>query len=312
MTQRRTDAAALDSSEFRLEHNRLSTRLQKANRYLINPRSQKMQACRAPDLYLSNCASLYLSPACADTSMPCYAQYWDMTTLTALIFTATVTPYEVCLIWAETEVNALFVINNLVNLIFAIDMVFIFFLPYSVKDEQPVKDHRQIARHYLRTWFFLDLVSIAPLDWLMVTDVLDTEAVNPSMLQMVRLIRLFRLIKLARILRASRIFSRWENSISMPNASRTLIGWVIAITITLHWFACGLGLLAQMQGSLRDDVLSDLEALIGARMQHDPFCKGCNRTDPVLNEKYCGDMTPCLTPCEIEEVRAERLPPGRA
>eukprot|EP00966_Prymnesium_polylepis_P024174 556849-Prymnesium_polylepis.2 len=42
-------------------------------------------------------------------------------------------------------------------------------------------------------------------------------------------------------------------------------------------------------------------------MQHDPFCSGCNRTDAVLDAKYCGDMTPCLTPCEIEEVRAEGL-----
>jgi len=132
--------------------------------------------------------------------------------------------------------------------------------------------------------------------------VIDTDSVNPSMLRMVRMVRLMRLLKLARILRASRIFSRWENSISMPNASRTLIGWVIAISITLHWFACGLGLLAQMHGSLRDDVINDLEAVVGARMQHDPFCSGCNRTDAVLDAKYCGDMTPCLTPCEIEEL----------
>ena len=254
---RRSSSDAQDAA-YAAEVMRLKKRLSAANRLLLNPRSKEMQ-------------------------------YWDMCTLSALFFTATVTPYEVCLIWAPTEVDALFVINNLVNLIFMIDMVFIFFLPYTVKHDQPVKNHRLIARRYLRGWFGLDLLSIAPLDWLVVTKVLDTEAVNPSMLKMVRMIRLLRLIKLARILRASRIFSRWENSISLQYSTRALIRWILTIIMTLHWFSCLLGLLAQMQGSLRTVTL---ENAVGARMAIDPTCYGCNQTVPALNDAFCGDLTP--------------------
>ena len=43
----------------------------------------------------------------------------------------------------------------------------------------------------------------------------DTSQVQGAgVLGAIRMLRLLRLIKLARILRASRIFSRWENSIS--------------------------------------------------------------------------------------------------
>jgi len=255
----------IDPAGFRTDHERLKRRLQKANAMLLNPRSKMMQ-------------------------------YWDMCTLSALFFTATVTPYEVCLIWSPTKVDFLFVVNNIVNFVFIIDMVFIFFLPFNVKDQQPVKNHKLIAKQYLKSWFFLDLVSILPLDWLMVTSVLDTEDVNPSMLKMVRMIRLFRLIKLARILRASRIFSRWENQISLQYSTRTLIKWILTITMTLHWFSCLLGILAQMQGTLRTD---ELESALSTRMLTDPQCYGCNQTIPVLDDAFCGDLTPCLTPCEV-------------
>ena len=42
--------------------------------------------------------------------------YWDICTASALIFTAIVTPYEVC-VGLETELNALYMVNTLINAI---------------------------------------------------------------------------------------------------------------------------------------------------------------------------------------------------
>ena len=64
--------------------------------------------------------------------------------------------------------------------------------------------------HYLRTWFFVDLISIIPIDWIL-TETLpegDPQTANLELLSIVRMCRLLRLIKLIRILRASRIFRR--------------------------------------------------------------------------------------------------------
>ena len=57
-----------------------------------------------------------------------WVSYWDLTTCIALVYTATVTPFEVG-VGLESAFNALFVINAVVNLTFAIDIVVQFFLP---------------------------------------------------------------------------------------------------------------------------------------------------------------------------------------
>lgn len=46
--------------------------------------------------------------------------------------------------------------------------VYIFFLGIMQQDnaEQVILDPKLIARHYLRTWFFLDLISSIPLDYI--------------------------------------------------------------------------------------------------------------------------------------------------
>lgn len=88
---------------------------------------------------------------------------WDFFTLAALLYTATITPYEVCLLWEEPKFSSdvgswltpLFVLNWIVNLVFIVDICFNFFLPYREsinKGGGTVKNHRKIARNYLCGW----------------------------------------------------------------------------------------------------------------------------------------------------------------
>jgi len=267
-------ASKLNKEAVQRDAGILNKRLKRINRMLLDPRSKKMQ-------------------------------YWDFVTIFALFFTAILTPYEVCMLWAPTEVDALFIVNYFVNSIFMFDTLSNFFLPFRETRRRGggiVKNHRKIALRYLKGWFIIDLVSILPFDILVVSGLIDTNAVNPSMLRMIRMIRLMRLLKLARILRASRLFSRWENSISIQYGTRTMVQWMCAIVLTLHWFACLLGLLAQMQGSLRDNSADVLEEALKRRIQWDSQCTGCLHDDPTIGPDFCGELKPCLTPCEIEEL----------
>jgi hypothetical protein len=50
-----------------------------------------------------------------------FCQKWDVAIIAALVFTATVTPYEVAFV--ETKIDAMFAINRLVDLLFFSDMV---------------------------------------------------------------------------------------------------------------------------------------------------------------------------------------------
>ena len=66
----------------------------------------------------------------------------------------------------NTELNALFVVNQIVNTVFIIDIIFQFFIP--VPDHRPenegemIHDHKIIAKTYLKGWFILDVVSVLP------------------------------------------------------------------------------------------------------------------------------------------------------
>ena len=171
----------------------------------------------------------------------------DFFTLSALFFTSTVTPYEVCLLWEEAKFadgfaawgTPLFFINWVVNIIFMIDICFNFFMPYKesiAKGGGTIKSHRKIARNYLCGWFTLDIISVIPVDNIMMA-INTSQLEGASILGAIRMLRLLRLIKLARILRASRIFSRWENSISVSYSTRGLIFWTTVVVLLLHWLA---------------------------------------------------------------------------
>ena len=91
-------------------------------------------------------------------------QYWDMTTGFCLLFTAFVTPFEVG-IGLTTKIDALFIVNQVVNLVFILDIIFQFFLPVpDVRHDAPsgelVRDHGFIAKKYIKGWFLLDVVSV--------------------------------------------------------------------------------------------------------------------------------------------------------
>ncbi len=296
LEQTTPDSSVLpDASTLRKDVARLNARLSRANAFLLNPRSPMMQR-------------------------------WDFVTLSALFFTATVTPYEVCMMWGDTEMDTLFWTNQLINGIFIVDIIFNFLLPYTESIRLgggTVKDHRKIARRYIRSWFFLDIISVFPVDVLMVLGVLggsaeadgESGAGATDLLQMVRMLRLLRLIKLARILRASRIFSRWENSISLSYASMSLIKWTVTIAIVLHWMACSLGLIAQLHQTLRNEATS---AEVEFRVQQQQGsggglgggeCYGCvygDYGDQVGMRSYC--KSGCLTPCEFDARVTTDLP----
>ena len=92
-------------------------------------------------------------------------QRWDILTALALLFTATITPFEVGIIEPgtldEMLVDPLFYINRLVDAIFMTDIVVQCFMSYQEPAHRGgawVHSLPRIFCHYLRTWMPLDLV----------------------------------------------------------------------------------------------------------------------------------------------------------
>ena len=88
---------------------------------------------------------------------------WDKMLAGALLYTALVTPYEVAFL--VPAVDALFGVNQFVNVVFLFDVALQFFLHYQQPKHEGgewVRDHRMIVNHYLHGSFAPDLISSLP------------------------------------------------------------------------------------------------------------------------------------------------------
>lgn len=160
---------------------------------------------------------------------------WDPVVMSALCFTALVTPYEVALL--DTSFDPLFVVNRLIDSVFVVDMILQCLVEKTIQTPDgtiTINTHKELAKGYLRGWFVIDFVSILPFD---LVGFLSGSA-EISKMKTIRLLRLARLLKLLRILRASRIISRWQTRISVSFGVQKMCSLFAGLLITSHWMAC--------------------------------------------------------------------------
>merc|ERR1719191_2512416 len=166
-----------------------------------------------------------------------------MAVLVALVYTSLVTPFEVA--YLQTELNGLFFVNRIVDLVFLIDMGLQFVTKIEVHEKGGVtwiRDRGQLAKRYFKCWFWIDLVSILPFDMLSIVS--DSDAF--AALESVRIIRLLRLLKLVRIVKASRMLAQWQNYVAMKYSSIALLKLSVGLVCMAHWLACVWGLQGKM------------------------------------------------------------------
>ena len=176
----------------------------------------------------------------------------DVLIAVALVYTATVTPYEVAFLdtkssarmTADAATFPVYLLNLLVDITFFVDLLFNFNLMYADDGASVglyVTDRRRIARRYLRGFFVVDLLSVIPY-----------HEMEMGGLKALKLLRLLRLFKLLRILRSGRILKRLEDSVVIDYNVLTLCKFVTGTLMIAHWLACMWQLLARTNGS-KDD-----------------------------------------------------------
>jgi hypothetical protein len=204
---------------------------------------------------------------------------WDVAGAIALFYTAFACPYEVAFLEPEKDVTSTrFIVNRVIDIFFFFDMVLQIFVMYPaerVLEVDPrknvlaragmmqvvpktvtemVKEHDKIFFNYLKTWAFVDIVSVATVAFDIIpmfeeappafvealsgevqTDLGGTDITR---LRILRFARVLRLIKLVRVAKASRILVRWQTSISIDFSTQTMIKCLFGYVIAGHWFAC--------------------------------------------------------------------------
>ena len=130
---------------------------------------------------------------------------WDLIVALALIVTCSVTPVRI----AFYEADDLFwtVFNSTIDLLFAVDIIVIFFTATYDDDFVLVDNLGRIASMYLGGWFLLDLLAIFPFDQVNGGD--NANDSNSShingMARITRLGRMYKLIKLTRLIRVLKV-----------------------------------------------------------------------------------------------------------
>lgn len=208
-----------EAEEFRRAHARVKKQIDRLGRTTISPQSK----------FLSR---------------------WDLATASAMLWTAFVTPFQIGFLEPlESPASALSILNRLVDVVFIIDMILTFFIPYR---ESPHRggmwtfDNKKIAVRYLSSWFVLDLTTSIPLDLIMVaTASTESEGDGLGDASFLRLVRVFRVAKLARLLRASRIYARWIDHVGISFAVASLVKFLVMTCVLAHWLACLWGFTGQ-------------------------------------------------------------------
>ena len=131
--------------------------------------------------------------------------------------------------------DAMFIINTLVDLLFLVDIVMSMNTAYFDENGILIEDRQKIVSNYLRSWFFIDFSTSLPIDGLMC--MISPGAVNQENL---RIIKIFRILKMARMLKFLKVLKKWENA----SGSKTLrlvirlLKFLFFMLYTTHGAAC--------------------------------------------------------------------------
>ncbi|XP_057312760.1 potassium voltage-gated channel unc-103-like isoform X3 [Hydractinia symbiolongicarpus] len=166
---------------------------------------------------------------------------WDWMVLVLVIFTAIQIPFyaafdykpRIILNVVDGGVKPMVILSVIVDFMFILD-IFINFRTTYIKSssDEVVRNPRMLAKHYLKTWFTIDLLAAIPFDWIMHN---RNSGSNTS--------TLVGLLKSARLLRLFRVARRIDRYSEYGIAVFFLL--MSLFTLISHWLACGWNFIAR-------------------------------------------------------------------
>ncbi|XP_027909662.1 potassium channel KAT1-like [Vigna unguiculata] len=153
---------------------------------------------------------------------------WEMLLIVLVVYSAWICPFEFAFL--PQKQDTLFIIDNIVNAFFAIDIVLTFFVAYLDNHSYLLVDNpKKIALRYISTWFIFDVCSTAPFESI---SLLFTDHKSEIGFKILNMLRLWRLR------RVSSLFARLEKDIRF-NYFWTRCSKLIAVTLFVaHCAGC--------------------------------------------------------------------------
>lgn len=174
-------------------------------------------------------------------------KYWDFYITIILLISCVLTPLRIGFEDQDSQSEPVewIIINGFIDFCFLLDMVVVFNSAYYNSEYVIVEDRLQIAEDYIKSWFFIDFISIFPIDQIVTQDDGDQLNAANKVARVSRLGRLYRLTKMFKLLRILKIIKDRAKILSYLNeylkiglGLERLFFFVIVFVIIIHVISC--------------------------------------------------------------------------
>ena len=175
---------------------------------------------------------------------------WDL--YIALVLIVSLVSLPVGMAFDEVG-NSMFVMNIVIDFFFICDIVVTLMTGFVDENDALIMKPRPIITNYIKSWFFMDVVSSVPIDLILrlieesqKSDDMDAaELANLTKLfkmmrlvRMLKLVRLFRLSRVAKYVRSFRLWLQHHLMFQIPQAFLSISKLVVVLAIVAHWLGC--------------------------------------------------------------------------
>ncbi|XP_060882680.1 potassium voltage-gated channel subfamily H member 6a isoform X1 [Labrus mixtus] len=207
---------------------------------------------------------------------------WDWVILLLVIYTAIFTPYSAAFLLNEVEepcgytCNPLNVVDLVVDVMFIVDILINFRTTYVNHNDEVVSHPGQIAQHYFKGWFLIDIVAAIPFDLL----IFRSGSEEPQTTTLIGLLKTARLLRLVRVARKLDRYSEYGAAV--------LFLLMCTFALIAHWLACIWYAIGNVErtgsariGGMKIGWLDNLAEQIGKQYNDSDTASG-----PSIKDKY--------------------------
>ncbi|KAE8894999.1 hypothetical protein PF003_g21016 [Phytophthora fragariae] len=177
---------------------------------------------------------------------------WDLLLAVTTVLLIWRVPYTIA--FGESDLWYWYAFNKSTDAIYLLDVVFNFRTGY-VEDTEIIMDSRLVAKHYIRSWFFVDLIGSIPVEYIFNTTSSGFSGVERKAFKAsVKYLKVPKLFRIARLIKFVQKYMKFAYAVQVFACYISFIHWVACL-----WAGPMIGLV-----DIADDQLAYNEALYSA------------------------------------------------
>ena len=169
-----------------------------------------------------------------------FRQIWDVMQVFLLFYLAVMTPYQIAFDAPDPKLWSLeFWLTAAMDSYFMVDLYCSFVTAYYDASGELVVKKSIIYRHYLKSWFCIDLISCLPFGYVIYTvEEVDSDIGHADHAKHMRMLKLTRLLKLLRLARLRRLLDKYDAQFYALMQRLRILKLVAYIGLSAHWLCC--------------------------------------------------------------------------